>query len=62
MREAERPSILERAFDLARTGDFTNLAQIREWLRHEGYELSLDQLAAKAVQFQLRSAMKDAAA
>jgi hypothetical protein len=35
-----RPSTLERAFELARSGNYTGLGKIRDALQAEGYTLS----------------------
>jgi len=47
-----RPTTLERAFELARTGDYAGIGEIREALSAEGYALS--QLDGPSLQKQLR--------
>jgi hypothetical protein len=47
-----RPTTLERAFALARTGDYEGVSKIREQLKAEGYDLL--QLAGPTLARQLR--------
>lgn len=47
-----RPTTLERAFELARTGDYLGIAEIRAQLKAEGY--SLGQLEGPSLMRQLR--------
>ena len=47
-----RPTALERAFDLARSGKCADVAQIRQQLKVEGY--ARDQLTGPALIRQLR--------
>jgi hypothetical protein len=49
---SSRQTTLERAFELARTGDCLGIAQIRAQLRAEGY--SLGQLEGPSLARQLR--------
>jgi hypothetical protein len=51
------PTTLERAFALARTGDYTNLSELRAQLKIEGYSLS--QLDGPSLQRQLRQICTD---
>jgi len=53
-----RPTTLERAFDLARTGDYLSVADIRAQLKTEGYLLS--QLEGPALIRQLRLLCQEA--
>ena len=46
------PTMLERAFALARTGDYSGVAEIRAQLKVEGYSLS--QLEGRSLSRQLR--------
>lgn len=48
---------LERAFDLARTGDYANLNQITKQLRAEGYDLK--QIEGQSLRRQLRALCDD---
>jgi hypothetical protein len=47
-----RPTTLERAFELARTGDYLGIAEIRAQLKAEGY--SLGQLEGPSLMRQIR--------
>ena len=47
-----QPTTLERAFELARTGDYQRVADISKQLRSEGYDLS--QLEGDGLRKQLR--------
>jgi len=49
-----RPTILERAFQLARAG--ASLDEIRARLRREGYEMVSEQLTGRVIVRQLRDA------
>ena len=50
-----RPTILERAFELAASAECRDLEEVRRRLKREGY-LQVDaHLAAKSVQAQLKS-------
>jgi hypothetical protein len=48
------PNILERAFDLARSGECTDVAQIRIRLKQERYESVEAHLRGPAITRQLR--------
>lgn len=50
--ETFRQTTLERAFELARTGDYVGIAEIRAQLKVEGY--SLGQLEGPSLMRQLR--------
>jgi len=52
------PTALERAFELARTGDYTGVAEIRAQLHLEGYATS--QLTGPSLLKQLRVLCDDA--
>jgi len=52
------PTTLERAFELARSGDFESLSDIRAQLKNEGYALA--QLDGRSLQRQLRQLCIDA--
>lgn len=58
IRRMSRPTTLERAFELARTGNYIGIGEIREALRAEGYVLS--QLDGPSLQKQLRKLCVDA--
>jgi hypothetical protein len=47
-----RPTALERAFSLARSGDYSGVSEIRAQLKAEGY--SLLQMEGPSLQRQLR--------
>ena len=48
----ERPTALERAFDLARSGKYAGVSELRQQLKIEGY--SPEQLSGPALLRQLR--------
>jgi hypothetical protein len=48
----DRPTALERAFDLARTGNYAGVSELRQQLKTEGY--SVEQLSGPALLRQLR--------
>jgi hypothetical protein len=48
----DRPTALERAFDLARTGKYAGLSELRQQLKTEGY--SIEQLSGPVLLRQLR--------
>jgi hypothetical protein len=56
----DRPTTLERAFALARSGDHASVADIRAQLRREGHDQVEAHLAGPAIGRQLR-ALCDAA-
>ena len=37
----DRPSLVERAFELARSGDYASITALRDQLRAEGYNQNL---------------------
>ncbi len=49
-----KPSTLERAFELARSGDYTGVAQIRKQLLLERFDLVETHLSGSAVKKQIR--------
>jgi hypothetical protein len=53
-----KPTTLERAFTLARSGDYGGVAEIRTQLRAEGYATS--QLEGPSLMKQLRKLCEDA--
>jgi hypothetical protein len=53
-----RPTILERAFELARTGEYSNVTELRRALIAEGF--TTKQLEGRALQKQLRQVCADA--
>ena len=57
-RMLSRATPLERAFDLARSGRFRKLEDIKRTLKSEGY--SLEQLTGTSLARQLRQTMKEA--
>jgi len=54
-----RPTPLERAFELARSGDFENVALIIRRLTNDGYD-GPEQLAGPALRKQLRHLIQEA--
>jgi len=48
-----RPTMLERAFELARTGEYSNLGDLSKQLRSEGFNLA--QLEGDSLKRQLRA-------
>ena len=56
------PTTLERAFALARTGEFATVSEIRRRLREERFELVDAHLSGPALARQLRSICEDARA
>jgi hypothetical protein len=54
-----RPSSLERAFELARSGKYPSIDQIKRRLKSEG--LNQDQIDGPVLRRQLRDAIADAA-
>ena len=52
----EKP-IIERAFELARSGEFKSTAALRKRLKEEGYRQRaiVDQLAGRGIQTELRA-------
>ena len=52
-----RPTTLERAFDLARTGKFASIEQIKQRLRAEGYDIN--QIIGPYLKRQLRQTIDD---
>ena len=52
-------TVLERAFELAKSGEYSTVNIIKGKLKAEGY--SLEQVDGKALTTQLRALMKDAA-
>ena len=54
----EKP-IVERAFELARSGEFKSTAALRKRLKAEGYgqRAIIDRLAGRGIQTQLRALM-----
>lgn len=49
----DRPRPLERAFELARSGDFTTLTALRKHLATEGH--SAEQISGPSIKRQLRA-------
>jgi hypothetical protein len=54
--------LVERAFQMARGGDFDSITEIKTVLRHEGYEQVSAHLAGPTIGSQLRAAMVNARA
>lgn len=54
----DRPTALERAFELAGSGQFAELGQVRAELKREGYDLS--RLTGPQLTKQLRGIMESA--
>ena len=59
---ANRPSTLERAFQLAQTGRFNHVARIKKALRWEGYFDAASQLHSQVVRARLREVCAKAVA
>jgi hypothetical protein len=55
-----RPSTIERAFELARSGEFEATRQITDRLRAEGYWDATAQLDGPALRAQLKKLCKEA--
>ena len=55
-----RITSLERAFQIAKSGDVTNLSELKAALRREAYDL--DQVQGHALRQQLRAVIKAARA
>lgn len=55
-----RPSLIERAFQLARSGEYRNKTLIIEALKREGYEAPVEMLHGLAMARQLREAIAQA--
>ena len=53
-----RPTALERAFELAKSGDYETVSDIRKKLNSEGY--SADQVSGRTLQRQLRELIEAA--
>jgi|KBSSwiStaDraftv2_1062776.scaffolds.fasta_scaffold19759_2 hypothetical protein len=49
-----RPSTLERAFELANSGHYGNISEIRHQLNSEGYHDATTQLYGRSLASQLR--------
>ena len=56
------PSILERAYELARSGGYSTITQIRDRLGKEGYIHISSYLEGRAVQKALKKLMSEARA
>jgi hypothetical protein len=54
----DHPTILERAFELARTGKYSNSCEIRDALKAEGYDSK--RIQGPSLQKQLRQVCADA--
>jgi hypothetical protein len=54
------PTLLERAFDLARSGRFASVADIRTALKRERYEQVVAHLAGPSIARQLRALCEEA--
>jgi hypothetical protein len=55
---ANQPSLIERAFQLAASNQFTTVTQIRQALRKEGYTGIDAHLGGRGVRDQLRALMQ----
>jgi hypothetical protein len=53
---SELPTALERAFELARSGDYATIEDLKNQLRHEGYTAT--QIQGPTLVKQLREIMK----
>lgn len=58
---ADRPSLIERAFQLAGSNQFTTVTQIKHALRHEGYTGIDAHLGGRGLRDQLRAVMQKGA-
>ncbi len=56
------PCIIERAFQLARSGAFTDLQSLSKRLEQERYESVRAHLSGRSIQRQLRKLMEEALA
>ncbi len=56
----DKPSLVERAFELARSGEYRNKTLIIEVLKREGYEAPVEMLHGKMMARQLREAIAQA--
>jgi hypothetical protein len=57
---APRQTVLERAFELARSGECASPSEIRDLLRREGYMDVTSQIAGPTLLKQLRTLCRDA--
>jgi hypothetical protein len=55
-----RPTVIERAFELAKSGDCASPSEIRDILRREGYMDVTGQIAGPTLLKQLRTLCRDA--
>jgi hypothetical protein len=62
VRMARRPTTLERAFELAQTGEHAGISDIKQRLKAEGYENIDAQLFGRGLARQLRTICQDARA
>jgi hypothetical protein len=58
----ERPSVVERAFQIARSGRVANIIELRELLTAEGYPNSAQSLAGRPISSQLTRMITEARA
>ena len=56
----QRPSIIERAFDLARSGRFASVGDIGRQLQRENYEAVLSHLSGTSLRRQLKELIRRA--
>lgn len=57
-----RPSTLERAFELAKSGEYANISEIRLQVSSEGYHDATTQLYGRTLASQIRKICKAAKA
>ena len=53
-----RPAIIERAFEIAASGEFSYIADLTRRLNREGYEMASAHLAGPLIRAQIKSAMR----
>jgi predicted metal-binding protein len=57
---ADEPRVLERAFDLARSGQFNDMMELERALKREGFQAAARDLNSPSLRKQLLTAMKAA--
>ena len=53
--QSERPSVIERAFQIAKSGDALDIADVRSQLQAEGYSSVIQHLVGRSLTRQLSS-------
>ena len=57
---SDRPSIIERAFQVAKSGKVSNIKQLRQQLAAEGYPNAANALTGRSLQQQLSRMITEA--